>query len=72
MTNNKKQNLTKVELYKQNKEEIAQELGINGYESTEVNAKLASEGEAKYSKKTMNRKSHIKNGNGDYKERMDL
>ncbi|MDO7205666.1 hypothetical protein Q5M85_17740 [Paraclostridium bifermentans] len=35
-------------------------MGINGYESTEVNAKLASEGEAKYSKKTMNRKSHIK------------
>ncbi|GAA0715110.1 hypothetical protein GCM10008904_31600 [Paraclostridium ghonii] len=72
MTNNKKQNLTKVELYKQNKEEIAEELGINGYESTEVNVKLASQGEAKYSKKTMNRKSHIKNGKGDFKGRMDI
>ena len=67
----KKQNLTRVENYKLNKEEIAQELGVD-VNSTEVNAKLASEDEAKFSKKTMNRKSHIRNGGGDYKGRMNL
>lgn len=72
MTNKKKQNLTRVEIYNQNKEEIASELGINGSENTEVNVKIASEGEAKYSKKTMNRKNHIKNGSGNYKGKMDL
>lgn len=72
MTNKKKQNLKRVEIYNENKEEIATELGINGCESTEVNAKMASQGESKYSKKTMNRKSHIENGKGDYKGRMDL
>ena len=47
MTNKKKQNLKRVEIYNQNKEEIASELGINGSENTEVNVKIASEGEAK-------------------------
>lgn len=67
----KKQNLTRVENYKNNKEEMAQELGVD-VDSTEVNAKLASQDEAKYSKKTMNRKSHIENGGGKYKGRMNL
>lgn len=72
MTNKKKQNLKRVEIYNENKEEIANELGIHGGESTEVNAKMASQGEPKYNKKTMNRKSHIEHGKGEYKGRMDL
>ena len=72
MTNKKKQNLRKVEIYNDNKEEIATELGIHGYENTEVNAKIASQGEAKYSKKTMNRKSHIAHGSGKYEGKMDI
>ena len=72
MTNTKKQNLRKVEIYNDNKEEIATELGIHGYENTEVNAKIASQGEAKYSKKTMNRKSHMANGSGKYEGKMDI
>lgn len=72
MTNKKKQNLRKVEIYNNNKEEIATELGIHGYENTEVNVKMASGGESKYSKKNMNRKSHIENGSGEYKGKMDM
>ncbi len=72
MTNKKKQNLRKVEIYNQTKEEIATELGINGCENTEINAKMASQGESKYSKKTMNRKSHIKNGKENYRGRKDI
>ena len=41
--------------------EIAKELGINGANNTEVNCKIASQGEAKYSKETMNRKHRFVN-----------
>ena len=64
MTNKKKQNLRKVEIYKENKAETATELGIHGCESTEVNVRMASEDEPKHNKKTMNRKNHIENGKG--------
>ena len=40
---------------------IAKELGINGANNTEVNCKIASQGEAKYSKETMNRKHRFVN-----------
>lgn len=63
MTNKKAQNATKAQNYRTQKIEVANELGFTN--NTEVNAKMASEHEAKYSKKTMNRKSHIANGN-DY------
>lgn len=63
MTNRKAQNATKAQNYRTQKLEVANELGVAN--NTEVNAKLASEHESKYSKKTMNRKSHIENGN-DY------
>lgn len=69
MTNKKSQNITKAQNYKNEKLEIANELGISS--NTEVNAKLASQNEAKYSKKTMNRKSHIANGD-DYVGRKNI
>lgn len=56
MTHKKQPSTKKMEDYKNEKMEIAQELGINGANNTEVNAKLASQGEAKYSKSTMNTK----------------
>lgn len=69
MTNKKAQNITTVKKYKNEKLETARELGIAS--NTEVNTKIASENEAKYSKKTMNRKNHISNGD-DYLGRKDL
>lgn len=69
MTNKKAQNITKAQNYKNEKLEIANELGVAS--NIEVNAKVASQNEAKYSKKTMNRKSHIANGD-DYTGRMNI
>ena len=40
---------------------VAKELGINGANNTEVNCKIASQGESKYSKETMNRKHRFVN-----------
>ena len=69
MTNKKAQIITKMQNYKNEKLETARELGIAS--NTEVNAKIASENEAKYSKKTMNRKNHIANGD-DYIGRKNI
>ena len=69
MTNKKSQSITKMQNYKNEKLETARELGIAI--NTEVNAKIASENEAKYSKKTMNRKNLIANGD-DYIGRKNI
>lgn len=53
MTHRKRPSTRKMEDYQKTKLEFAKELGINGANSTEVNAKIASQGEAKYSTKTM-------------------
>ena len=47
--------------YKKEKVEFARELGVNGANNTEVNAKMAAQDEAKYSKETMNRKHRFVN-----------
>lgn len=56
MTHKKRPSSKKMDDYKNEKMEIAEELGVNGANQTEVNAKMASQGEAKYSNKTMNTK----------------
>ncbi|MGL5314970.1 MAG: hypothetical protein ACRC92_17085 [Peptostreptococcaceae bacterium] len=56
MTHKKRPSSKKMDDYKNEKMEIAEELGVNGANQTEVNAKMASQGEAKYSNKTMNAK----------------
>ena len=72
MTHKKRPSTEKMYDYKKEKVEFARELGVNGANNTEVNAKIASQGEAKYSKKTMNRKSHMANGSGKYEGKMDI
>ena len=56
MTHKKRPSSKKMDDYKKEKIEFAKELGFYGANETEVNAKIASQGEAKYSKKTMNKK----------------
>ena len=56
MTQKKKISTKKMDDYKKEKVEFAKELGINGANNTEVNAKMASENESKFNKKTMNSK----------------
>ena len=56
MTHKKRPSTEKMYDYKKEKVEFAKELGITGANNTEVNCKIASQGEAKYSKETMNRK----------------
>ena len=50
MTHKKRPITEKMYDYKKEKVEFARELGINGANNTEVNAKLAAQDEAKYSK----------------------
>ena len=61
MTHKKRPSTQKMDDYKKEKFEFARELGVNGVNETEVNAKLASQGEAKFSKKTMNSKHRFVN-----------
>ncbi len=61
MTHKKRPSSEKMYDYKNEKAEFARELGVNGVNKTEVNAKIASQGEAKYSKETMNRKHRFSN-----------
>ena len=56
MTHKKRPSTEKMYDYKKEKVEFARELGVNGANNTEVNAKMAAQDEAKYSKETMNRK----------------
>ncbi|MEG1312317.1 MAG: hypothetical protein RR942_00785 [Romboutsia sp.] len=61
MSHRKKQSTKKMEDYQNTKVEFAKELGISGANNTEVNAKLASQGESKYSNKTMVNKHNYNN-----------
>lgn len=61
MTNQKKHSTRRMQDYEKEKLEIAHELGINGANETEVNAKMASENEAIYSSKTRIKKSNLNN-----------
>ena len=56
MTHKKRPSTEKMYDYKK-----ARELGVNGANNTEVNAKMAAQDEAKYSKETMNRKHRFVN-----------
>ncbi len=60
-THKKRSSIEKMDDYKREKLEFAKELGINGANNTEVNAKMASQAEAKFSKKTMNSKHKFVN-----------
>ena len=53
MTHKKRPSSKKMDDYKHEKLEFAKELGFHGANETEVNAKMAAQGENKYSKKTM-------------------
>ncbi|RDY28040.1 hypothetical protein CHL78_006980 [Romboutsia weinsteinii] len=61
MTHRKRQSTRKMEDYKNNKLEIAQEMGYSGANNTEVNAKIASQDEAKYSTKSVVKKNNLHN-----------
>ena len=61
MTHKKRPSTEKMYDYKKEKVEFARELGVNGANNTEVNAKMAAQDEAKYSKETMNRKHRFVN-----------
>lgn len=52
MTHKKRPSTRKMEDYQKTKLEFAKELGYDGANNTEVNAKIASQGEPKYSTKT--------------------
>lgn len=60
MTHKKRQSTEKMHDYKKEKLEFADELGLQA-DNTEVNAKMASQGEAKHSKETRNRKRKFDN-----------
>lgn len=60
--NNKPKNSTqKMKEYQENKLEVARELGINGANNTEVNAKIASQNEPTFSTKTSVKKHNLNN-----------
>ena len=61
MTHKKRPSTEKMYDYKKEKVEFARELGVNGANNTEVNAKMAAQDEAKYSKEKMNRKHRFVN-----------
>lgn len=61
MTHTKRPSTKKMEDYKNNKLEIAQEMGYNGANNTEVNAKIASDDEAKFSTKSVVKKNNLHN-----------
>jgi len=56
MTHKKRPSTEKMHNYEIEKEEFAQELGFNGRNRTEVNCKIASQGESILSKESTNRK----------------
>lgn len=60
MTHKKRQSTEKMQDYKNEKTEFAEELGMSA-DNTEVNAKIASQGESKFSKKTRNKKRKMEN-----------
>lgn len=61
MTHRKRANVKKMQDYQKEKAEVAEELGINGANSTEVNVKIASEREPEFSKKTTVKQHNLKN-----------
>lgn len=69
MTHKKRPSTKKMDDYQKEKMEFSEELGVNGANETEVNAKMASQGEAKFSKKTMNSKHTMINPHESEKTR---
>lgn len=69
MTHKKRPSSQKMDQYKKEKMEFAEELGFYGANETEVNAKMASQGEAKYSSRTMNTKHKYVNPKESQKTR---
>lgn len=68
MTHKKVPNNQKMDHYKKEKLEVAEELGINGCNNTEVNVEVASQGEPKFSNKTMTKHRNLKNDQKNAKE----
>lgn len=63
MTNKKKPNTKRMKDYKNEKVEIAEEIGVIDSNDVEVNAKIASQNEPKYSKKTEVKQHNLNNPN---------
>lgn len=63
MTNKKKTNTKRMKDYENEKVEIAEEMGIIASNDVEVNAKIASQNEAKFSKKTRTKQHNLNNPN---------
>jgi len=72
MTHRKRANVKKMQDYQKEKVEVAEELGINGANSTEVNAKIASEREPKHSNKTMTKQHNLKNDQKTAREKNEF
>jgi hypothetical protein len=72
MTHRKRANIRKMQDYKTEKAEIAEELGVNGANSTEVNAKIASEREPEYSNKTLTKRHNLKNDQKTAREKNEF
>ncbi len=69
MTHRKRHSTKKMEDYINEKIEVAHELGIHGSSDVEVNTKIASAGESKYSNKSMVTRHNHHNDQKTAKER---
>ena len=72
MTHRKRANVKKMQDYQKEKIEVAEELGINGANSTEVNVEIASEGKPKFSHKTMTKQHNLKNDQKTAREKNEF
>ena len=72
MTHRKRANVKKMQDYQKEKIEVAEELGVNGANNTEVNTKIASEREPKYSNKTMTKQHNLKNDQKTAREKNEF
>jgi len=72
MTHRKRANVKKMQDYQKEKVEVAEELGVNGANSTEVNVEIASQGEPKFSNKTMTKQHNLKNDQKTAREKNEF
>lgn len=72
MTHRKRANIRKMQDYKAQKAEVAEELGVNGANSTEVNVEIASEGEPKFSNKTLTKQHNLRNDQKTAREKNEF
>ncbi len=72
MTHKKQENIKKMQNYQKEKLEIAKELGINGANSSEVNVKIASQGEPEHTNKTMTKHRNMQSKQKTAREQNEL